>query len=86
LFKNPVRDYKLSLTLTNKDKTDIRRYRIEVTANPKPVKATLEFKVPVRNSTTQDIPIINNTDKEWNIKVTLTGDGKNGHMFSIHNI
>ena len=38
------------LTLKNASKTDIRRYRVEVTANPKPIKATIEFRVPVRNA------------------------------------
>jgi hypothetical protein len=57
-------------------------------AHPKPVKAVLEFRVPARNSTTQDIPIINNTDRDWPIKVTLTSsDGLKGvgALFSCPN-
>jgi len=51
-FKNPVKDLKMILTLKNAAKTDIRIYRLEITATPKPVKATLEFRVPSRNTTT----------------------------------
>lgn len=82
-FKNPAKEARMLLTLRNTQKTDIRIYKLEVTAHPKPVKATLEFRVPARNVTTQEIPIINNTDKEWIIKVSLQGDpNKNGHLFT----
>lgn len=52
LFKNAVKDYKLALTLKNAAMTDIRRYRVEISAHPKPVRATLEFRVPARQTTT----------------------------------
>jgi len=51
LFKNPCKDLRLTLIMKNKEKTDIRRYRMEITVYPKPVKATIEFKVPLRNLT-----------------------------------
>jgi hypothetical protein len=35
--------------MKNSAKTDIRIYKLSVTAHPKPVKATLEFRVPARN-------------------------------------
>jgi hypothetical protein len=44
--------------------------------------------VPARNSTTQEIPIINNTDRDWPIKVSLTSsDGLKGigALFSCPN-
>jgi hypothetical protein len=47
-FKSPVKDYKLELTLHNQAKTDIRKYRIEVISNPKPIKAQIDFKIPAR--------------------------------------
>ena len=82
-FKNPFNG-KLTLCLRNQQKTDIRKYCINIMAHPKPVKATLEFRVPAKNITTQDIPIINNTDKDWAIKVSLTGEHKkNFFMFYL---
>ena len=51
LFKNPCKDLKMTLLMKNKDKSDIRKYKVEVTVFPKQVKATLEFKIPIRNST-----------------------------------
>ncbi|KAL4498636.1 hypothetical protein ABPG72_019754 [Tetrahymena utriculariae] len=82
LFKQPVKDYKFNLTFKNAQKTDIRRYRCEITVFPKPIKATLEFRVPARHSTTQEIPIINNTERDWNIKVNLIQDAKNALLFT----
>eukprot|EP00825_Cyclidium_porcatum_P017017 TRINITY_DN1987_c0_g1_i2.p1 TRINITY_DN1987_c0_g1~~TRINITY_DN1987_c0_g1_i2.p1 ORF type:complete len:400 (-),score=64.28 TRINITY_DN1987_c0_g1_i2:21-1220(-) len=84
-FKNPAKDSKMLLILKNSLKTDIRIYKLEITVHPKPVKATLEFRVPARKHTTQDIPIINNTDKDWTIKVLLQGDpNKNGNLFTCN--
>ena len=42
-----------------------------VSVLPKIVKAIIEFRVPARQSVTQEIPIINNTDKDWLIKVQI---------------
>lgn len=47
-FKNAVKDLKFTVTLRNATNTDIRRFRMEVSVNPKPVKAQLEFRVPAR--------------------------------------
>ncbi|EGR30900.1 hypothetical protein IMG5_121460 [Ichthyophthirius multifiliis] len=82
-FKNPVKDYKLELTLHNKAKTDIRKYRLEVTSNPKPIKAILEFKIPARQTSTQEIPIINDSEKDWTIKVLFFREPRfiNNHLF-----
>ena len=51
------------------------------------MKAQLEFRVPARQVTVQDIPIINNTDRDWPIKVSLQNDNgnKNGNLFTIPN-
>lgn len=64
----------MTVTLKNQQKTDIRRFKVEVTAFPKPIKAILEFRVPARNQTTQEIPIINNSEKDWTIRVTMNPD------------
>lgn len=39
LFKNPVKDMPIIMTLRSNDKTDVRRYKFLVTALPKPTKA-----------------------------------------------
>lgn len=83
-FKNAVKDFKLSLTLRNATNTDIRRFRIEINVNPKPVRASLEFRVPARQSTMQEIPIVNNTERDWMIKVNFVKDKlPNSHLFSF---
>jgi hypothetical protein len=38
-FKNPVREMPIIMTLRSSDKTDVRRYKLMVTALPKPTKA-----------------------------------------------
>ena len=69
-FKNATKDFSVILTLKNK--FDIRRYKLSAMVLPKIVKAMLEFKVPARQAVTQEIPIVNQTDRDWNIKVQLT--------------
>ncbi len=82
--KNPVYEFNTIITLRNAEKTDIRRYRLVITVQPKPLKAILEMNVPARSEVTQNLPIVNNTEKDWSIKVTWTPDSlKNGNYFSI---
>lgn len=38
-FKNPVKEMPIIMTLRSSDKTDVRRYKLMVTALPKPTKA-----------------------------------------------
>lgn len=75
-FKTAVKDYLSHFILMNETKTDVRRIRIQCTSLPKPIKATLEFVAPAREVLVQDIPIVNNTDRDFNLKVTLTGDSR----------
>jgi len=42
-----------------------------VQAKPQKIKAQLEFRVPARSSVPQEIPIVNNSDKEWQVKAKL---------------
>ena len=82
--KNPVLDYSVVVTLSNAEKTDVRRLRLLMTVQPKPLKAILEMSVPARSSVTQNLPIVNNTDKDWIIKVQWVPDvTKNGSYFSV---
>lgn len=68
----------------NAEKTDVRRYRLLMTVQPKPLKAILEMTTPARNEITQSLPIVNNTERDWVIKVIWEPNMmKNGHYFSV---
>lgn len=43
------------------------------------------MNVPARSEVTQNLPIVNNTERDWNIKITWQPDmSKNGAYFSIN--
>lgn len=63
------------------DKTDIRRFHLRINAQPKPVRALLEMNCPSREFVHQDIPIVNNTERDWHIKITLTGTEENNFQY-----
>ncbi len=70
--------------LSNKSKTDVRRYKVIFTVQPKPLKAILEMSVPARGEITQNLPIVNNTERDWTIKVQWQPDmAKNGGYFIV---
>ena len=72
------------LTMRNASRTDIRRYKLWATVLPKVIKAVLEFRVPARQAIIQEIPLQNNTERDWAIRVLLQSDGfKNGGLFSV---
>jgi hypothetical protein len=55
------------------------------TIQPKALKAILEMNVPARSEVTQNLPIVNNTERDWNIKITWLPDPtKNGNYFIIN--
>lgn len=83
--KNPVYEFSTYVLVSNKSKTDVRRYRVVFTIQPKPLKAILEMNVPARSEVTQNLPIVNNTERDWNIKITWQPDNaKNGNYFIIN--
>ncbi|MBK8156872.1 MAG: hypothetical protein IPK55_13220 [Streptococcus sp.] len=56
-----------------------------ITAIPQAIKAQLEFVVPARGSVTQEIPIVNNSEKDWNVKANLNFESKDKNgVFSIN--
>ena len=63
--------YTCYVILKSLDRTDIRLYQYELTAIPQKIKAQLEFRVPARNSVSQDIPIINNSTSDWKVVAIL---------------
>jgi len=82
-FKNPYKDYMFTVTLKNALKTDIRIFKFVVTIHPKIIKASLELKVPIGEEIKQEIPIINNTEKSWSMKVSLLNpNDTNGQYFT----
>ena len=82
--ENPVYEFSTFILISNKSKTDVRRYKTIFTVQPKALKAVLEMSVPARNEVIQNLPIVNNTERDWNIKVTWQPDpAKNGNYFSI---
>jgi hypothetical protein len=82
-FKHPVKDLVVHLIMKSKNKSDIRVLRMVVTVNPKVVKAVLEMRVPYGEEVKQEIPIINNSDRDWQIKCNLVIDANHfGQYFS----
>lgn len=82
-FKSPVPEYRTRLIFRNPTKTDIRVYEISIQINPKPIQAILEFRVPARQRQVQPIPIMNRTDKDWQINIEFSRpQDKHGDYFN----
>lgn len=65
--------------MRSEDKSDIRIYKLVVTSAPKPIRGVIELKCPAGEELKQQIPIVNNSDKDWQIKAQLSYDiSKNG--------
>ena len=58
-MKVPVKDGILYLTMKNSGGTDIRKYKLVFNCVYKPLRYELEMKIPVNQSITQPIPLIN---------------------------
>lgn len=69
-------EYPCEITMTSAKKTDIRIYTISLSVKPKRNVVNLEMVSYARSETKQDIPIVNNSDKDWQVKVTLTQETK----------
>lgn len=82
--KSPA-TYPCLVILKSLDRTDIRVFEVTMTAIPQMIKAQLEFVVPARGSVTQEIPIVNNSERDWLVKANLTKSArdKNG-VFTIN--
>ena len=73
--KSPA-TYPCLVILKSLDRTDIRVFELYMTAIPQMIKAQLEFVVPARGSVTQEIPIVNNSERDWLVKAILTKSSK----------
>lgn len=68
-------DYVCQVNLVSTLKTDLRALDIVVTVKPKKARISLEMTTTARNIVTQEIPITNNSDKDWNVKIRLIQEG-----------
>lgn len=64
--------------ITLKSAYDIRVYQLECTVCPEGSVLELEFITPTHQSVTQDIPVVNQTNQDWNLAATLEGEGFHG--------
>jgi hypothetical protein len=69
-------DYYAQVLLRSLKGTDIRCIEVTASIKPKPTKLTLEMTTQARQSVSQEIPIINTSVKDWQVKVTFTQDSE----------
>ena len=62
-------EYNCHVVLSSLRKTDIRVYEVNLKVRPKKNVMTLEMRAFARSELIQEVPIINNTDKDWHVKV-----------------
>jgi len=70
---NPTKpaNYSCLVILKSLDRTDIRLYEYKLYVTPQKIRAQLEFRVPARSKVSQDIPIVNNSTKTWEVSAVL---------------
>lgn len=79
-FKQPITNFTCNVLLRSEDRSDIRIYKLVVTSSPKPIRGAIELKCPAGEELKQQIPIVNNSERDWVIRATLTYDvSKYGH-------
>ncbi len=78
-----VKKYETKVMITNPAKTDVRIFDVVVKTHPPPVTGQLTFSVPARHQVTQDIPINNESESEWPIKVDLQYDHNQPARFEV---
>eukprot|EP01022_Parablepharisma_sp_SALTPOND_P034835 TRINITY_DN931_c0_g1_i1.p1 TRINITY_DN931_c0_g1~~TRINITY_DN931_c0_g1_i1.p1 ORF type:complete len:1690 (-),score=186.44 TRINITY_DN931_c0_g1_i1:61-5130(-) len=78
-----VKRYETKVMIANPYKTDVRIYDLMVKTHPPPVYGQLTFNVPARHQVIQDIPINNESERDWNIKVDLQYDRGQPARFEI---
>lgn len=68
-------EYIGQVTLQSLRKTDIRVYEFALHVKPKRTVVTLEMSAHARQEIKQEIPIVNNSSRDWLCKVHFTQDG-----------
>jgi hypothetical protein len=74
LFKTLLKDAYIDLILINSHKTDVRRIKVCINVVPKPVKLAFEMVAPARTQVVQNVPIVNNSNQDWRLKILLSAD------------
>lgn len=70
LFKSAMNQH-LQLIFRSLDGTDVRVYKLNINAIPRPVKGGLHLSCPWGEELKQELPLVNNSDRDWFIKATL---------------
>jgi hypothetical protein len=78
-----VKRYEAKVMISNQAKTDVRIFDLAIKTHPPPVFGQLTFNVPARHNVVQDIPINNESDKDWTIKVELQYDRGQPARFDV---
>lgn len=65
-------EYSCQLTMTNRLRSDIRVFDLLVTVFPRKTHIIFEMITQSRVPISQEIPIVNSSDKDWNVKVHLS--------------
>ena len=83
-FKFPTTGQSHNLILHSFDNTDIRIYRLMVVVIPKMIKGTLKLKCAFGDELKQEIPFLNNTERDWLIRTNIICDNNKypGNIFS----
>lgn len=71
-MKMPVKDAALYLLMKNTSGNDIRRYKILINSVYKPLRYELEMKIPVNQTISQPLPLINISNEPNNFNATFT--------------
>ena len=73
-FKFPVSAEAHNLIMKSADNSDVRIYKLIVTASPKTIKGSLKLKCAFGDELKQELPIYNTGERDWLIRTTLTWD------------
>ena len=71
-LKAPVREGSFTFHMRNQSATDIRKYKVVLTAVARPLKYELEIKTPANRSLTQPLPLVNVSNEKNCYSVTLS--------------
>ena len=71
LKPNEPGDYTTKLLLSSK--YELRVYEITCTVKARQIQKGLDFKAPVRQLITQEIPILNSSNEDWTLRAQVSG-------------
>ena len=71
-LKSSIKEGSFSINLRNAAGSDIRKYKVNLTAVARPLRYELELKTPVSKLITQPLPLINVTNERNLYHISLT--------------